>query len=281
MPEPVHFLTPTQHLGRPTELSAEYAIAVIDESGEWTLLRMTYRTRAAAEAALPADAEAIVIVRDVSPWRQVLDLLPRPNHDAHLDGLVADIVAGEHAQIRAALTRGAEVAVTGVGKPGARVGHRIGCQSLEGVLDRNIAWATHLRSRLLEDRNFRVSLPNLMTRDEARRVTRITSCALCLPQLFDEPLKTRTLRAENLKTHHIGLTLSDEVGADRGTIHSIDLHKDAVTSARWDVDVVRVATDHGMTEFAGKDTVILRTSPDTKAIAARERRIRLNVGLRP
>jgi len=279
MPELVRFLTPDQHLGRPTELTAEYAIAVVDESGAWTMRPSAFATRAAADAALPAEARAVVIVRDVSPWRQVPDLLPRPGYDDRVDALVAEIVAGEHAQIRAALSRGAEVAVTGVGKPGARVAHRIGCQSLEAVLDRDIAWAPHLRSRLLEDRDFRVNLPDLMTRDEARRVTRVTSCSLCLPQLFDEPLKTRTLRAENLTTHHIGLTLSDDVGADRGTIRSIDLHKDAATSARWDVDVVRVRTDHGTVEFAGKDTVTLRAAPDTATIAARERRVRLLVGL--
>ena len=195
-----------------------------------------------------------------------------------MDRIVHQLVAGENEIIRASLERGATVMITGLDVPGKRVAHRIGCPSSDRILDRTAAWTPQFWERLLADRDFQPRMPHLQKREEARRVTGLVSCGACKPQIFDEPVSTRELRAKNLKTHHIGLPLSDEHGADLGVISAIDLHKDARTAQPWDIDNVTVTTDNQVIEFAGKDVVRVWDSPNATKMAEREQRIRALVG---
>lgn len=256
------------------DISREYGVAFPSASGGWQITEERFLTRADANDAVPPDMGAVVVTREVLPWQQAIDHEPWPRYAGEMDTLVDQIVEDENRLLREALERGADVVVTGVGKPGRRVAHRIGCAAASKLLDRPAAWEPHHRSRLGEQRDFRLALPHLTTAAAARDITRITSCGLCRPQIFAEPLQTRSLRAEGLKTHHVDLVLSDELGADRGVIQSIELHKDAQNTEIWDVDRVTVVTSATTVEFAGKDVVFVWESPDLHKQAEREAHVR-------
>jgi hypothetical protein len=256
------------------DIAREYAVAVPTPAGRWQLTEERFSTRGDANDAVPTDMGAVVVTREVLPWKQVIDDEPWPEYAGEMDALVNKIVAEENRLLREALERGADVLVTGVGKPGRRVAHRLGCTAASKLLDRPTAWEPHHRSRLAEQPDFRLALPHLTTAAAARDITRITSCGLCRPQIFGEPLQTRSLRAEGLKTQHVDLVLSDELGADRGVIRSIELHKDAQNAQIWDVDRVTVVTSATTIEFAGKDVVFVWESPDLHKQAEREAHVR-------
>jgi hypothetical protein len=265
---------PHEHQITMNDIAREYAVAFPSPTGRWQVTEERFSTRADAETAVPAGMGAVVVTREVLPWQLVVDREPWTPYAGEMDALVDQIVADENRLLRAALERGADVLVTGVGKPGRRVAHRLGCTAASKLLDRPAAWEPHHRSRLAEHRDFRLALPHLTTAAAARDITRITSCGLCRPQIFGEPLQTRSLRAEGLKTHHVDLVLSDELGADRGVIRSIELHKDAQNTQIWDVDRVTVVTSATTVEFAGKDVVFVWESPDLHKQAEREAHVR-------
>jgi hypothetical protein len=265
---------PHEHEITANDIAREYAVAIPSATGRWQLTGARFSTRTDADAAVPPDMGAIVVTREVLPWQQVVDHEPWTPYAGEMDILVEQIVGDENRLLWEALERGADVLVTGAGKPGRRVAHRLGCTAASKLLDRSAAWEPHHRSRLAEQRDFRLALPHLTTVAAARDITRITSCGLCRPQIFGEPLQTRSLRAEALKTHHVDLVLSDEFGADRGVIRQIELHKDAQNTQIWDVDRVTVVTSASTVEFAGKDVVFVWESPDLHKQAEREAHVR-------
>ena len=180
------------------DIAREYAVAFPSSTGRWQLTEEWFSTRTDADAAVPPDMGAVVVTREVLPWQQVVDHEPWTPYAGEMDTLVEQIVGDEDRLLREALERGADVLVTGVGKPGRRVAHRLGCTAASKLLDRSAAWEPHHRSRLAEQRDFRLALPHLTTVAATRDITRITSCGLCRPQIYGEPHQTRSLRAEAL-----------------------------------------------------------------------------------
>jgi hypothetical protein len=203
---------PHEHEITANDIAREYAVAIPSATGRWQLTGARFSTRTDADAAVPPDMGAIVVTREVLPWQQVVDHEPWTPYAGEMDILVEQIVGDENRLLWEALERGADVLVTGAGKPGRRVAHRLGCTAASKLLDRSAAWEPHHRSRLAEQRDFRLALPHLTTVAAARDITRITSCGLCRPQIFGEPLQTRSLRAEALKTL-CSLTSSVPIGA--------------------------------------------------------------------
>jgi len=142
--------------------------------------------------------------------------------------LVDQVIAEELATLREAFGMGAEFAVTRMESPRDRVVHRLECTTLEKVLDRRAQWSEAHRKRLVADRDYRLSLPALVTRDAARGLTGVRSCKTCWPNLHGrDPRPLRRLRARGLRPHHVGHMLSAEDGSSLGTIVSATRRADA------------------------------------------------------
>jgi hypothetical protein len=135
--------------------------------------------------------------------------------------LVDRVIADELAALRDAFSQGAEFAVTRMESPRHRMMHRLECQSLEKVLDRHAQWSELHRKRLVDDPNYRLPLPTLVTREAALGLAAIRSCRICWPNLHGlGPRPLRKLRAGGLRAHHVGHMLSAADGTSLGTIVS-------------------------------------------------------------
>ena len=232
--------------------------------------------RTAAQTALATIPGGVLVGREVSPWVEVVDPLPRGDYDGRMDPIVDRLIADENETIRRALVDGRTIAVTKMDKPAERTAHRVGCGYLTDVLDRRKAWSPINRTRLRDDHKYSPALPTFLTREDAAR-QQLHECKTCQPGLTGAPAPTRSLNAEGLSDRHIGLTLVTEGGTPQGIIRAID-HHHSETTQRWSSDSVTIATDDSSYSFAGKDRVHVQHAGDHKGTAEREQAIRQLVG---
>src|SRR5512139_3319384 len=99
---------------------------------------------------------------------------PRPVRDV-ADVLLDRVIAEESELLHQGFLAGAEFAVTRMESERERVLHRLECSVLEPQLDRRAQWTEARRARLLADHSFRLPLPTLLTRDDARRLSPVRS----------------------------------------------------------------------------------------------------------
>ena len=190
-----------------------------------------------------------------------------------LEELIDRITAEEFDALREAFARGAEFAVTRMDSPRDRVLHRLECTMIEPHLDRGLQWTDGRRARLAADPRFRLALPSLLTREEARRLTGVRSCKVCWPNLHGrDPAPLRRLRARGLRDPHVGRILSTETGEPLGSIARVAT-KTGPDLFGQHVDAVEVETSVRIFAYAPSEHVYLWKLPtDAEAI---ERKTRL------
>jgi hypothetical protein len=187
--------------------------------------------------------------------------------------LVDRVIADELAALRDAFSQGAEFAVTRMESARHRTMHRLECQSLEKVLDRHAQWSPHHRKRLVDDPNYRLPLPTLVTREAALGLAAIRSCRVCWPNLHGrDPRPLRKLTAGGLRAHHVGHMLSVADGTSLGTIVS------ATTEVQTDLfgveqEAVEVVTSSRTLHYAPSEQVFIWDLP-TDGVAL-ERKMQL------
>ena len=276
MSTPISF-TPASAFASGYPIAHEWLVAVM-EDGVWVRASNVFDDKDEAKKAAAATPGGVLIGRETSPWAEIVEPRPREEYeyDGRMDPIVNRLIDGENADIRHALEADQSIAVTRYDKPRDRVAHRIGCPTLTDLLDREKAWSTNFRQRLAEDHTFRPALPTFMTRDAARNL-QLRECKVCAPDLTDTPPPIRSLSAEGLSDHHIGLDLVTDGGSSQGIITDIDLHR-SETTQRWSSDRVTVTTETGKYEYAGKDRVFVLTAVNKAAIARQEKHVRELVG---
>lgn len=191
-------------------------------------------------------------------------------HD--IDALVERIVSHELEVLRQAFTDGAEFAITRAGRRDETL-HRLECPSLEPALDRRARWTEEHRRRLRENREYRIPLPALLTRDRARATTVARSCRVCWPNITGtEPRPLKRLTAGGLRPRHAGRVLATETGESLGTIIRAAAHTGADLFG-VEHDEIEVVTSARVIRYAPSDIVFLWDLPsDAEAM---ERRMRL------
>ncbi len=191
-----------------------------------------------------------------------------------LDALVERIVAEEFESLRTAFLGGAEFAVTRTGSRREQVLHRLECVVLDPLLDRRAQWTASRRRRLAADPGFRPQSPALVTREAARRMTRIRGCRLCWPNVHGrDPVPLRSLRAGGLREPHLGRVLSTGSGDSLGTIASVTRRRGPDLFGR-EVGAVQVVTSSRVFSYEAAETVFLWSLPtDDQAL---ERKVRLS-----
>lgn len=190
-----------------------------------------------------------------------------------LDALVDRIAADEFEALREAFARGAEFAVTRPESPRDRVLHRLECSTIEPHLDRRAQWTDARRARLAADPRYRLAMPGLLTREEARQLTDVRSCKVCWPNLHgSDPAPLRRLLAGGLRDPHIGRILSTESGESLGAIARISANTGPDLFGRH-VDAIEIHTSASLFAYAPTEHVYLWKLPtDAEAI---ERKTRL------
>lgn len=213
-------------------------------------------------------------------WNESPVRIPSKPYDGSMDKIVANIIAEEHAILRGSLERGADIAITHMETPRGRVAHLIACPSLGALFDRPTAWAPHFRERLMENRTFRVALPHLVTREEARQVSGVRSCKTCWPNIegSDAP-PLRELSAEGLRSHHVGKTLATATGIPLGVIQKVVIARSSDPDSRFAVDSVTITTDRAEFNLQPRERVFVLTSLAASAIVDQESKIRISVGI--
>jgi hypothetical protein len=255
----------------------EWAAAVRTSAG-WELVSEPTDDRDAAEETVRLTANAVLISREVTNWQTVPELLP-PTMQAS-NTTISQLIDEEHDLIRAALVRGATIAVTKPHKPSERVLHRVGCPSLVTVLDRTKAWTTWFREKVLTDPNVRPPVPDLRTRDDAEaRLAGTRQCATCEPELHGAARNIRPLRADSLNERHLGLTLATDAGTSLGTITDVTTHTSADQQQRWGAGRVTVSTDTGTHDYAGSDRVHVLGAVSLTNLIKREQALRARLGI--
>lgn len=189
-----------------------------------------------------------------------------------IDTLVERIIADELDELRRAFSDGAEFAVTRAGRRDETL-HRLECPSLEPALDRRSRWTDEHRRRLSEDREYRIPLPALLTRERARATTVARSCRVCWPNIRGtEPRPLKRLTAGGLRPRHAGRVLATETGESLGTIIRAAAHSGADLFG-VEHDEVEVVTSARTIRYAPSEPVYLWDLPtDAEAM---ERRMRL------
>lgn len=193
--------------------------------------------------------------------------------------LVDRVIAEELAGLRTAFGQGAEFAVTRMDSPRHRVMHRLECQALEKILDRQAQWSEHHRKRLVDDPSYRLPLPTLVTRETALGLAAIRSCKVCWPNLHGrDPRPLRRLRAGGLRARHVGHMLCIEDGTSLGTIVS------ATAEVQPDLfgmkqDSVKIVTSSRTLHYAPSEPVFIWDLPTDEV--ALERKMRLFERLGP
>lgn len=197
----------------------------------------------------------------VRPVRDVADVL--------LDRVIAEESEVLHQGFRA----GAEYAVTRMDSERERVLHRLECSVLEPQLDRRAQWTDARRARLLADHSYRLPLPTLLTRDDARSLDPVRSCKVCWPNVHgSEPRPLRKLQARGLRAQHVGHVLATPGGDSLGPIVSTASHSTTGDDGQRR-EVVEVVTSWHRLEYAPSDSVYIWDLPtDSEAI---ERKMRL------
>ncbi|MGR0219534.1 hypothetical protein [Agromyces sp. ZXT2-6] len=191
-------------------------------------------------------------------------------HDT--DALVERIVADELDALRRAFDDGAEFAITRVGRRDETL-HRLECPALEPALDRRARWTEEHRRRLTDDREYRIPLPALLTRERARSMTHPRSCRVCWPNITGtEARPLKRISARGLRARHAGRVLATETGESLGTI----IRATAYTGADLfgvEHDEIEVVTSARTLRYAPSEQVYLWDLPsDAEAM---ERRMRL------
>ena len=148
---------------------------------------------------------------------------PTGDDDAYrneaVDELVARIVAEEVAELRRGFASGAEYALTRGGSAREQMLHRLECAAIESHLDRPSRWTEPHRRRLASDPDYRLPLPDLITRQAARDLPGVRSCRVCWPNpTGGEPRPLRRLSARSLGPQHVGHVLARPDGEPIGTI---------------------------------------------------------------
>lgn len=195
--------------------------------------------------------------------------------------LVDHVIAEELATLREAFGLGAEFAVTRMESARARVLHRLECPALEKVLDRRAQWTDEHRKRLVADRSYRLSLPTLVTREAALRLTAGRSCKICWPNLHgSEPRPLRRLKAQGLRAHHVGHMLSTEDGTSLGTIVSATSVSESDPEGRRR-DAVKVVTSWRTLEYSPAEYLFIWDLPTDEVAIERKLQLfeRLGSGL--
>lgn len=189
-----------------------------------------------------------------------------------IDALVERIIADEVEVLRQAYTDGAEFAITRAGRRDETL-HRLECPSLEPALDRRARWTDEHRRRLREDREYRIPLPELLTRDRARATTVARSCRVCWPNITGtEPRPLKRLTAGGLRPRHAGRVLATETGESLGTIIRAAAYRGADLFG-VEHDEIEVTTSARTLRYAPSEAVFLWDLPsDAEAM---ERRMRL------
>ena len=193
-----------------------------------------------------------------------------PPHET--DALVEQIVGSELAALREAFGEGAEFAVTRAGRRDETL-HRLECPALEPHLDRRARWTDEHRRRLAADREYRIPLPALITRERARATSNVRGCKVCWPNATGrEPRPLKRLTARGLRTQHVGRVLATEAGDSLGTIVRISAHSGADLFG-VEHDEIEIATSARTVRVAPSEAVHLWDLPtDSEAI---ERKMRL------
>jgi len=276
MSQPVAFLPPNT----PTSQSAssrEWAVAW-REGSKWQ--RSEAVSEEDARSAASMRLGSVVISREVLGWTDSPVHVPSTPYDGRMDALVDRIVDEENAIIRAAIERGADIAITHMATPRNRVAHQLLCPSLETQLDRRVSWSSNFRERLVADRNFRPAMPHFATREEARHIAGLRSCKICWPNIEESDAPPiRELSAEGLKKHHIGKTLSSPSGVPVGVIQEITIKRGSAPDDRFLVDGVTVRVGDHSIEMLPRDRVYVLNSLDAEGASRREATLRSNVGL--
>lgn len=190
------------------------------------------------------------------------------------EAIVDRVIAEELATLREAFGLGAEFAVTRMESPRGRMMHRLECAALEKVLDRRAQWTEQHRKRLVADRSYRLSVPTLVTRESALRMTSVRSCKVCWPNLHgSDPRPLRKLKARGLRAHHLGHVLSTEDGSSLGTIVSATIRSGVAESEGRKRGTVEVVTSSQTLEYSPAELVFIWDLPtDDVAI---ERKLQL------
>jgi hypothetical protein len=186
--------------------------------------------------------------------------------------MVEQIVASELAALRRAFGEGAEFAVTRAGRRDETL-HRLECPALEPHLDRRARWTEEHRRRLVADREYRIPLPALITRERARAASNVRGCKVCWPNITGrEPRPLKRLTARGLRAQHVGRVLATDSGDSLGTIVRITAHSGADLFG-VEHDEIEIVTSARTVRVAPAEAVHLWDLPtDSEAI---ERRMRL------
>ncbi|MGW8431476.1 hypothetical protein ACWGJ9_10335 [Curtobacterium citreum] len=255
----------------------EWAAAVRTSDG-WVLVSEPTTDRDAAEDAVRATENAVLISHEVTDWQTVPELLP-PTLRAS-GATISRLVDEEEQAIRKALERGANIAVSKPDKPAERVLHRIGCPSLVNVLNREKAWTSWFREKVLTNPDTRPPMPDFRTRDDAEASLAGTrQCSTCEPELHGATRSIRSVRADGLGERHLGLTLSTDRGTPLGVIADIRTHTSANEQQRWGAGHVTITTDRGTHDHAGSDRVHLLGTVSPANIEGREQALRSRLGV--
>ena len=199
------------------------------------------------------------------------------------DSIVDRVIAEELATLREAFGLGAEFAVTRMESPRERVLHRLECSALEKALDRRAQWSEQHRKRLVADRSYRLSLPELVTREFALSMTSVRSCKVCWPNLHgSDPRPLRKLNARGLRAHHLGHVLSREDGSSLGTIVSATIRSGAGEPEGRKHETVEVVTSWQTLEYSPAEHVFIWDLPTDEVAIERKMQLfeRLGSGLK-
>jgi hypothetical protein len=202
--------------------------------------------------------------------------------DAEVDAIVAQVIADELELMRTAFGSGAEYAVTHIESPRERMLHRLECPALEPHLDRHAQWTAEHRRRLAADGRHRLSVPALVTRDSARRLSGVRSCKVCWPNVHGrDPRPLRRLKARGLRPHHVGHVLSTEDGDSLGTIVSSAIQIQQADLFDVKQDAVEVVTSSRTLRYSPSEHVFIWDLPTDEVAIERKMQLfeRLGSGL--